>query len=138
MSPQPTACSTTTGKPASKSSAIGSLQLLEIVERFVNRAYRDAGHASLVVELAKQHQVVEVRRGFQRLFEAVAQLAGAVVVRVHVMRDEEARSICNQTVEGLQGRLDVGRRVQSFAHVVQERTHPELLVLSPTSPRQLD
>src|SRR5215471_3978623 len=98
MSPQATDCSTTTGKPESKSSAIGQLQFLEIVERFIRRADLGAGHASLVVELAKEHQLVEIGRTFQFALDSMAKRTGSIFVRMHVVFDEEAGALRDQAV----------------------------------------
>src|SRR5438876_616889 len=67
MSPQTTACATTTGNPAMSFSisTIAPLQLLEVVERLIHRADDGAGNAAFIVEPAEQHQVVEIRRGLQ-------------------------------------------------------------------------
>src|SRR5262249_40707836 len=98
MSPQTTACSTTTGYPASSSatraaSAIPSSQLLEVVERLVDGADHRPGHAAGVVQLAQQEQVLEVRRGFQLAAHLRRQLALAVQVGVHVVLDEKLRPL---------------------------------------------
>src|SRR4051812_34135643 len=97
MSPQATACSTTTGKPASSSSAMPpprpraspvlALQPPQEVERLVYRADVGPGHPAGRVALLQQHQLPEVRRRLQLAPQPAAELAGAVLVGVHVVGD---------------------------------------------------
>src|SRR4051794_5322088 len=51
--------------PGPSTLSILNRQLPQILDRLVHRADLSAGHAAAVVEVAQQHQVLEVGRGFE-------------------------------------------------------------------------
>src|SRR5579862_7679242 len=95
MSPQTTACRTITGNFANTAavSAIASLQFLQIIERLIDGADDCPRHSAFIIKSPEQHQVIEIRRRFQRSLQLGAQLAGSVIVSVHVVSNKKMRPL---------------------------------------------
>ena len=72
------------------------------------------------VDLFQEHQILEIRRRFQFAAQPMTELAGTVVVSVHVVLNQEAGAVRNEPLESRQRRLDVIAFIEPFAQVVQQ------------------
>src|SRR5439155_20457689 len=99
------------------SALVAAFEFLQVVQRLVDGADGRAGDAALVVELSQQHEVLKVGRGLDLAPQLWRQLAGPQLVGVHVMLDEETRSVGDEAVQGAERRLDVVRPIEPLADV---------------------
>ena len=88
-----------------------------------------APHPAATIELVQEHQVVVVFRLLNPRPRLRAERPGAQGLGVHVVRDQPPRALGDRPFQGLQGGLDVIRRVDRLADVVQERRQQKFLVV---------